>query len=51
MTAGAGGTYESQAELSSQRGEVHGVAALADRLAGQRLNNGDRLGGLGAQHH
>ena len=34
-------------DLGGQRGRVHGVAALADRLADQRLHRGERLGGLG----
>jgi hypothetical protein len=35
-----------QVDLGGQRGRVHGVAALADRLGGQCLHRGERLGGL-----
>jgi len=35
-----------QADLGGQRGRVHGISSLADRLAHQVLHRGERLGGL-----
>ena len=35
-----------QVDLGGQRGRVHGVASLADRLAHQLLHRGESLGGL-----
>jgi len=35
-----------QAALAGQRGRIHGVSSLADRIAYQRLHRGERLGGL-----
>jgi hypothetical protein len=36
-----------QADLGGQRGRVHGITALAGRLAHQVLHRGERLGRLG----